>query len=175
MEKHFSSIKRLAIDSMLSAMCAVLGYVAIDLGVIKMTLESFPVLLGALLFGPADGAVIGFIGTLIYQLLRYGVSATTLLWILPYVVMGLFCGLYAKKKNFELSRKQVVIITVAAELVVTALNSGVIYLDSKLYGYYYPAIITAMLIPRIITAIGKSVAFGLALPVVIKSVKKVIK
>ena len=56
---------------MLCAMCAVLGYVALDLGSIKLTFESLPVLLGALLFGPVDGMFIGGIGTLLYQLVRY--------------------------------------------------------------------------------------------------------
>ena len=167
--------KRLTIDAMLSAMCAVLGYVAIDMGAIKISFESFPILLGALMFGPADGAIIGFVGTLIYQLLRYGVSATTLLWMLPYVLAGLVVGVFAKERKFELSRLQTVAITVAAELFVMILNTGVIYLDSKIYGYYYPEIIVGMLVPRFLTSIGKSIVFGLALPAVIKAVKKAIK
>ena len=84
--------KRLAVDAVLSAMCAVLGAVAIDLNSIKITLESFPVLLGALLFGPVDGMAIGFVGTFLYQLLRYGISATTMLWILPYAAVGWLAG-----------------------------------------------------------------------------------
>lgn len=170
---HFGT-KRLAIDAMLSAMCAVLGYVAIDMGVIKITFESFPVLLGAFMFGPVDGAVIGCLGTLVYQLLRYGVSVTTLLWMLPYIAAGFLCGLYAKKKGFSMTRKEVMIVTVMAGLLITAMNTGVIYLDSKIYGYYYPAIVAGMLIPRILSAIGESIVFGLALPAVMSSVKKVI-
>ena len=166
--------KRLTIDAMLSAMCAVLGYVAIDMGAIKITFESFPVLLGALMFGPADGAVIGCLGTLVYQLLRYGVSATTLLWMLPYIIMGFLCGLYAKKKSYRMSVRQTVVITVISGLLVTLMNTGVIYLDSRLYGYYYPGIVAVMLVPRILTSIGESAVFGLALPPVMKSVRKVI-
>ena len=57
---------------MLAAMCAVLGAVALDVGNLKITLESVPIIVGALLFGSLDGAAIGFVGTLVYQLLRYG-------------------------------------------------------------------------------------------------------
>ena len=58
-------IKQLALDSMLAAMCAILGYLALDLGSLKFTFESLPVLLGALLFGPIDGMLIGGVGTLL--------------------------------------------------------------------------------------------------------------
>lgn len=174
MSRNSIQTKRLTIDAMLSAMCAVLGYVAIDMGAIKVTFESFPILLGALMFGPADGAIIGCLGTLVYQLLRYGVSATTLLWMLPYVVIGFLCGLYAKKKDFRLSVKETVVITVIAGLLVTVMNTGVIYLDSMLYGYYYPGIISVMLVPRLLTSIAESIVFGLVLPHVIKSVKKAV-
>ena len=174
MSRNSMQTKRLTIDAMLSAMCAVLGYVAIDMGAIKVTFESFPILLGALMFGPADGAIIGCLGTLVYQLLRYGVSATTLLWMLPYVVIGFLCGLYAKGKNYRLSVRQTVFITVISGLLVTLMNTGVIYLDSMIYGYYYPGIISVMLIPRILTSIGESIVFGIALPIVIRSVRKAI-
>ena len=83
--------RQMAADSMLAAMCAVLGAVALDVGNLKITLESVPIIVGALLFGSLDGAAIGFVGTLVYQLLRYGVSVTTLLWILPYVVCAADC------------------------------------------------------------------------------------
>ena len=85
--------KRLAVDAVLSAMCAVLGAVAIDLNSIKITLESFPVLLGALLFGPVDGMAIGFVGTFLYQLLRCGFG--------PAKIYRLACrafeGIYSKE------------------------------------------------------------------------------
>ena len=81
-----SKTKKLAMDSMLAAMCAVLGYLSLDFGNLKITFESVPILLGALLLGPIDGMAIGGVGTLLYQLVRYGVSVTTPLWILPYVL-----------------------------------------------------------------------------------------
>ena len=70
---HFKT-KQLTLDAMLAAMCAVLGYLSLDFGNLKITFESLPILLGAMLFGPADGFLIGTVGTFIYQLLRYGVS-----------------------------------------------------------------------------------------------------
>ena len=43
--------RKLALNAVLAAMCAALGALALDLNSIKITFESFPILLGALLFG----------------------------------------------------------------------------------------------------------------------------
>ena len=149
---------------MLGAALVPLGALALDLNSIKITFESFPILLGALLFGPLDGLAVGFVGTLLYQLLRYGVSATTLLWILPYALAGLVTGIYAKRRGFSLTTGQTVGIVVAAEVLVMALNTLVMYIDAKLYGYWFPGFISAMLLPRGAVCIVKAVVFGLVLP-----------
>ena len=156
--------RKLALNAVLAAMCAALGALALDLNSIKITFESFPILLGALLFGPLDGLAVGFVGTLLYQLLRYGVSATTLLWILPYALAGLVTGFYAKRRGFSLTIGQTVGIVVAAEVLVTALNTLVMYIDAKLYGYWFPGFISAMLLPRGAVCVVKAVVFGLVLP-----------
>ena len=158
------NVKQLSTNAMLAAMCAVLGVVSLDLGNIKITLESIPVILGALLFGPADGAIIGFVGTFVYQVLRYGFSATTLLWMLPHVVCGFIVGLYAKKKGFNLSVVQTIVITVIAGLILTTLNTGVMYIDSKIYGYYSAVYIFGSMLIRYISGIAKFVAIGVLMP-----------
>ena len=167
-----SRTRQLAVDAMLAAMCAVLGYISLDFISMKITFESVPILIGALLFGPLDGAAIGLVGTLIYQLLRYGVSTTTLLWILPYVLCGLLVGWYASAHRFELSQKQMLFIVVVAELMVTLLNTGVIFVDSKIYGYYTPALITGSLALRLVICVGKAVAYAFALLPLLNAVRK---
>lgn len=166
--------RQLTLDAMLCALCAVLGYVALDLGSVKLTFESLPILLGGLLFGPVDGMLIGGVGTLIYQLLRYGVSATTLLWIIPYVVCGLIAGVWSRLNHFRLERGQTLFLVIAAELAVTGMNTVPIYVDSKLYGYYYPGIILGVLALRLALSVGKGVAFGLLLPELAGSIRRII-
>ena len=163
--------KQLALDAMLAAMCAVLGYVSLDAGNLKLTFESVPILIGALLFGPADGAAIGFVGTLIYQLLRYGVSATTLLWILPYVLCGALVGAYAKRYDFALNRRQVLCTVVTNELLITVLNTVVLYIDSKIYGYYSAAFIFGSLTLRVVLCVVKAVAYSFALPPLLSALR----
>lgn len=163
--------RQLTLDAMLAAMCAVLGYLSLDMGNLKLTFESLPILLGALLFGPVDGLAIGGVGTLIYQLLRYGVSATTLLWMLPYALCGLLVGLAAKKRGFALSGRAILVLVVLGELLITALNTGVLYIDSKLYGYYSPAFIFGSLGIRLVLCVGKGLAFSAVLPSLLQRVR----
>ena len=166
--------KQIAVDGMLAAVCAALGYLALDMGSMKVTLEALPILLGALLFGPVDGVLIAFVGTAISQLLYYGISVTTLLWMLPYVLCGLFAGLYAKRRGFSLGGKQTVLIIVLCEILISLLNTGVLYLDSRIYAYWFPGFISAALLVRAGICIATAVAFSAILPVLLRAVKKAI-
>lgn len=161
-------------DAILAAMCAVLGMISLDFGNLKITFESLPIIIGAILFGPIDGLAIGGIGTLVYQLLRYGVSVTTLLWMLPYTLCGLWVGAYAKKYNFDLSPKKLCFIVVVSELAVTLLNTGVMYVDSKIYGYYAFAYIFGTFVIRLVISVAKALVFTAIIPVLLKPVKKAI-
>lgn len=157
--------------AMLSAVCAVLGYVALDLGNIKITFESLPVLLAGFMFGPADGMLVGGIGTFIYQILRYGFSATTFLWILPYVICGLIVGTLGRTRNGDIDSRRVMLTVIIAEVLILIINTGVIYIDSIIYGYYSAAYVFGSLAIRIVICIIKSVAFGLVMPMLIKGLR----
>ena len=169
-----SKTRRLAVDAMLAAMCAVLGALSIDLGNLKITFEGFPVLLGALLFGPLDGLAIGGIGTLVYQLLRYGVSVTTPLWILPYMLAGLLVGLIANGEK-ELSLKRLALAVFSSSLLIFLLNTLVLYLDSKIYGYYSPVYIFGSFLPRLVICLGKAAAYTAVLPELLRVSRRVLK
>lgn len=173
-KKTFTA-KRMAYDAMLAALCAVLGYIALDLGNIKITFETLPILLGALLFGPLDGVLIGGIGTFIYQVLKYGFSATTALWMLPYIICGLIVGIYAMIKKYSLSKAQTIIIVIVNELLITLLNTAVMYIDSKIYGYYSFAYIFGSFFIRLAVCIVKAYLFGFALPYLTKPIARFIK
>lgn len=164
--------KKMAIDAMLIAMFVVLSYVSIPLPNMKITLDSFPILVGAALFGPIDGMIIGLLGSFIDQMLKYGFTVTTPLWILPAAVRGLIVGLYAKSCNFEYKRGGLIVITVISALVVTALNTLVMYIDSKIFGYYSYAYVFGMVVPRIITGIVTAVVFAVLLPPLLDIIKK---
>ena len=102
--------QQLAMDAVLAAMVVVLGFTSVRIGnIMKVSLEDFPVIIAALMFGPADGMIVAGIGILLYQLLSYGITATTVLWILPFVVVGGLAGLYARRSAFNNNRKQILL------------------------------------------------------------------
>ena len=158
--------KRIAIDGIMAALYVILGYISIDMGMLKISFEEFPVILSGLVLGPVDGVIVGGIGTFLFQILRYGFSATTLMWMLPYIVCGLVCGLYASKYGFYNSGRQLWFIITVAGFVTFALNTLAIYVDSKVYGYYSDAYVFGALGIRLIIMAVKTVVFGfLAMPV----------
>ena len=161
---------QMTVDAMLAALCAVLGYIALDLGNIKITFEGIPVLIAAFFFGPVDGVIVGGLGTFVYQILRYGITATSFLWILPYVLYGLLMGLYAKKVKFKFNYLLTAIVVIAGELMITALNTGSLFIDSKIYGYYSPVFIFGSLGIRLVICVGKAIVISVVLPALMKAV-----
>ena len=167
-----STTRRLAVDAMLAAMFVCLSLVSISLPNMKITLDSLPVLVAAFLLGPLDALAVGLIGSFFNQLLTYGLTPTTVLWILPAGLRGLLVGLYVKRHSFELTQKQTVFIVVLSALAVTALNTLIMAVDSLIYGYYSAAYVFGALIFRIIAGVLTAVVFSLILPQLIKQLKK---
>lgn len=167
--------KRLVTNAMLIAMYVVLSLVAtINAGNMKFTLDSLPIIVGAALFGPVDGMLIGLLGSFTNQMLTYGFSATTLLWIIPAGVRGLLIGLFAKHHNFDMSFKQTQFITISSALIVTVLNTAAMYIDSKIYGYYSFAYVFGGIVPRIIAGIIIAFVFGAILPHILKPIRRIV-
>ena len=161
-------VERLVINAMLAAVCFVLAMYSLNFGVVKFTFEGIPVHIAALLFGPASGMLVGGVGTLLYQLLFYGVTATTLLWVAPYVLCGGVVGFFARLRHYSLGRVQSVLLLVAGELIITLCNTGALYVDSRLYGWYQPALITGYLGLRLFLCVAKATVYGLVLPEVVR-------
>lgn len=164
--------KQMALDAVLAAVCAVLGYYGPDFGNLKITFEGLPVLMAALLLSPLDGAAVGGIGTLLYQLLRYGVTATTLLWILPYVLCGLLVGWIADHCAPEKSYLRLGLTVLAGEGLIFLLNTGVIYLDSIIYNYYSFAYVFGSFFVRAGICGAKVVVYAALLPTVLAALRR---
>lgn len=168
--------KRLVTNAMLIAMYVVLSLVAtINLGNMKFTLDSLPIIVGAALFGPIDGMLIGLMGSFLNQMLTYGFTATTVLWILPAGIRGLMIGLYAKQHNFDMTFRQTQFITITSALTVTAVNTLVMYIDAKIYGYYSFAYVFGGILPRIGAGVIIAFVFGAILPHILKPIKNIVK
>lgn len=170
-KRKFSTIQ-ITTDAMLAAMCAILGYLAIDLFSFKLTFESLPVIIAALLFGPVDGSLVGLIGTFLYQLLRYGLDASTPLWVIPYGIIGLVCGLYAKKWSYYNSDKQLRLIVGGMEMLIFGLNTIALYIYGGMIGKVASEFVLSAIIPRFVVAAVKAVGFAFLMPPLLRSLHR---
>ncbi len=175
-KKHLS-IRMMAIDAVLIAVYIVLNSFSIKAANIKFTLDAFPIIVGAVMFGPVHGGLIGFLGATIYQLFfsGYGISPTTLLWIIPAVARGLIIGFYSKFKAYEPKGAGLIIITIISGIVVTCLNTVALYVDSLIYHYYSYELVFGLLIPKFIIGAILAVVFSLVVPPLVKQIRKNIK
>ena len=168
-----SKTKRLALDAMLAAMFVVLSLFSIRLPGMKITLDSLPVLVAAALLGPVDGLAVGLIGSFLNQMITYGFTATTLLWIIPAGIRGLLVGLYAKRHGFSMTLRQTVFITISTALLVTALNTFFMYVDSWVYSYSYAAALATLAL-RVLAGIITAVLFSLLLPALLAALRRLL-
>ena len=170
MKKTKLSVRRMAINAVLMAIYVVCAmYLTIPLGGLKITIEALPVILCAVLFGPADAAIVGGLAELINQMLTFGFTPTTALWVLPAVVRGLFvgfCMLPIRKRSIGQSLftgKRLIafyIICLISAVIVSCLNTFTLYVDSKMFGYYSYAMVFGSFVLRIITGLVASSAMA---------------
>ncbi len=155
--------KRLVTNAALIALYVVLSLFSANLGALKLTFESFPVLVAALLFGWADGLLVGAMGGFLNQLLTYGLSVTTLMWILPNMLRGLVVGLYARAHGYALTTRQVAGVVLLSSLMVTALNTVALYVDSRIF--HYPVSLTLGVIGlRFLSSVVMAAVYTLVTP-----------
>lgn len=167
--------RKMTIIAMLIALYEVFSIISpIKVINFHLTFEAFPVLIGGLLFGPVAGMCVGGLGSLIYQVLfsGYGITATTLLWILPHFASGLLVGLYGKLKNYKYEKFDIILIACLSAITVTSLNTVALYVDSKLYGYYSSKLVFGSILIKVVTGIGLATLYSLALPHIIKMLTK---
>ena len=140
MQKRRFTTQRLVMDAVLIALFYVISLLKIppegQTSAIKISFEMLPVLLAALAFGPVDGLLVGAFGKFLEQLLSsFGLTPTTILWMLPAAATGLLVGLLfriIRKPNWLLCAAIFIVSGIAASL----LNTLAYYIDSKMFHYY---------------------------------------
>ncbi len=165
--------RQMAFDALLIAAHYVLSLFSISAGPMKFTLEGFPILLGALLFGPVDGAVIGFLGAFLAQILGpYGFMPTTLLWVLPHFARGLVAGLYARARGYQLGRGRMIFLMELCAVLTTVLNTLALLVDSRIGGYYSYQMVFGSLIWRFLTGMVLALLYAAVLPALVSALRR---
>lgn len=144
-------------------------------GTMKISLSGLPIIIVAICAGPLWGAATGFIGEFVIQLWFYGLTPTTLLWVLPAVARGLLMGWLFRA--FKKSTKPLILTieTVVSSVVVTLLNTVGILIDQTIYGYSTYIATLAKIPLRVASGALTAVVFALILPPILKGLGKYIK
>ena len=164
--------RRICLTGMLAALDRALNMVGFRAWSFHITFASLPVVVGGLLFGPLEGMLIAAIGEFFNQTLSYGVTPTTVLWIIPPAVRGLMIGYAALAlrkgpRSLEERPGLCYVVCMAVALCTTAVNTLVMYLDSVIMGYYSFAYVFGSAIVRIISGILTAVVVTtVAIPLV---------
>lgn len=166
----------LCINAVMAALFVVFDILATNFsavfgGNIKISLSGLPIIICSFLFGPVSGMLVGLVGAFISQMITYGLTATTVLWVLPAVARGLITGglfiAFGRKLNF----KYVTLVTVISSVIVTVLNTVVGYIDSLVYHYPY-AVFAMTTVTRFITGIATAIVFAVIVLPIVKELKK---
>ena len=171
--------ENICLCSLLASLYCVLDYVAVVLnspfaGTMKISISGIAVIIAAAYCGPLWGAATGFIGALLGQMMTYGFTATTILWVLPATFRGLIFGLLFILIKKSLNPLMLLIPTLISSAIVTAINTFVMYIDAKIYKY--PVHLFGLyLANRLLAAAIISVVFALVLPPILKLTSKVLK
>ena len=173
--------KRMATNAMLAALYFALSMLAIPMGGLKLTFEHLPIIIAGLMFGPVDALMIGALGELANQMMTYGITATTVLWMLPAMFRGLSMGLCAKYLRSYVGLDAVIekklpiaflVACVISGLICSLLNTFTLYVDSKMYGYYSYALVFGVLWVRLAASAVSSVLMSVAAKPVLAAMKK---
>lgn len=131
---------KIALASVMAALAIVLEKLSIPLGdgTYKITLYGFPLLFTSVFYGPLVGGCAGLVVGFISQLTSiYGISATSVLWMIAPVLWGTVGGLILKlfKSENKYNIFNIIIVVVITSLLVSLTNSLVMFLDGQILGY----------------------------------------
>lgn len=164
-------VLRVVLCGVCLALYFILSIISINTQVIRITIDALPVIFVAIVCGPIDGLAVGLMGSFFSQLYLYGLTITTPLWILPAGIRGLIVGLMFHHKDVRQHKTLWILTVILSGLVVTAINTFVIYLDAKIFEY--PSQITYISsISRVITNVITSLIYIYLVPLLTNSLVK---
>lgn len=173
MSKNLSIPRKLCVAAVMAALFVVLDMLSIKIGQnIKITFGGLPIIVAAIFGGPVIGLLTGLVGAFIGQLISYGLSVTTVIWIIPAGVRGLAMGLlfiaFRRRTDWVTLGIEIVI----SSLIVTVLNTAALYIDSLIYGYYSAAVVFGATVFRIASSVLTSAVYVLVIAPIVAALKK---
>lgn len=173
------STANLCLSGVMAALYFVLDYFATGINLalfgnnIKISLNGLPIIITAIIAGPYFAAATGFVGAFLNQMIHYGFTATTLLWVLPAAVRGLTVGFLFIAFKRSLKPHLIIIETVISSLAVTVLNTIAMYTDSKINHYYSFAYVFGGIGPRVLLGVLTAAVLAIVTVPVVRCITKI--
>ncbi len=161
-KKRFN-VYTICMVALLTAMMVLLSLtLSIRTPTFKLSFGSLPVVLGAMIFGPVEGALVAIFGEFLVQLLTYGLVPTTIIWIIPPAIRALVIGavvLYLRRNGGTPLESRPVICyatCIIGAILTTTGNTFGMWLDSLFYGTSFTPVLfitPARYVSGVITAV----------------------
>lgn len=167
-----TKVKAICRVGIMAALYVLLTMLSIKAGNLHITFASLPVVVVALLYGPIEGTTVALIGEFLNQMLSYGFTVTTGLWLIPPAVRGLIIGLVAMRmwsspRPLENRPAVYYSVCIGAAVVTTVCNTAIIWLDSHIYHYYTFAAVFGDAAARFVAGMVTAVVIStIAMPLV---------
>lgn len=169
-----TNTKNLILISIYVATFFVLSLFSIDFIGLKLTIQNLPLFLGAISLGPIAGGFIGFLGMLLNQMVTYGFSVTTFIWVLPHTIIGILMGFAFRSKVLKFYQPlRLCVAIVLFQILLTTLNTVAFCIDSLIYGYYTFLTIFGSYVLRLMVGVLTSIIYMITVPFLIKLQKKI--
>lgn len=176
-KKLVHTLYTLCILALLTAMMVLLTMtVSIKTPFFKLSFGSLPVVLAAILFGPAEGAAVAVLGEFMVQLLDYGLMPTTFIWIWPPAVRALVVGgaaMWLRRSGRRLEQRPVLCYgaCIAGAVLTTVSNTVGMWLDSLVNRTSFAA--AALWVPaRFVSGIATAVVIATICMPLVQSLRR---
>ncbi len=166
--------RKLVTNAALIALHVVLCQIAtIHIGnSLRITISGITESVAGLLFGPLSGGLVGLLGSLLDQVIRYGLTVTTVLWIIPAGLKGLLCGWYAKAHAYDLNPLQIYWVLVVTAVIVTSVNTCSMIVDATIFGYKTDATVLAQMGIRYVNGALTSLAYMAVIAPLLRNLRR---
>ena len=84
-------------------------------------------------------------------------------------------GAVSARHGYDCTPRQLALLAVLGELGITVLNTGSLYLDSLIYGYYSPVFVFGTLPLRLAICAGKGIVLALLLPTLLRVTRRALQ
>ncbi len=178
--------KKIIFNIVVASILAAMGLVLEKLGIkiplfgntttLRISFYGLPLMIAGIIFGFKTGLLSGLIMAMISQLVLsdYGITPTTLLWMIAPILFGILSGLIIKLFKGKISILSIITSVVITSIFVSLANSLALYVDGLVFDYD-TNITFILIITRIFVSIIVACIYVPLLYILSKRLKKFIE